>query len=280
VLAYQTGDGMDQFAYLTLPSQADHGNPAPLIVMPHGGPQSRDYDSFDPLVQIFARAGYAVLQPQFRGSRGFGLEFMDAGEGEWAASMQTDIYDAMDAAGADPRISLERACMVGWSYGGYAALVSAVDESDRFLCTVSIAGVSDIRELMEHESNEDAWGERLYWSRVIGNWNHWGRDENILSPALRALNLSRPLLLAHGERDLIVPVEQSRIFEDAVAEAGGAALLESLYFEDAGHAYRSFSGRDLYRLLSTTLDFVETHNPVAVEAPAAMTSAGHAPESQ
>ena len=266
-VAYLTGDGMNQFAYLTIPTLARPDSPAPLVIMPHGGPQTRDYDRYDPMVQILTRSGYAVLQPQFRGSRGFGLEFMDAGEEEWAGLMQSDIYDALDAARDDPRIDAHRACIVGWSYGGYAALTSAVDGSDRFACTISIAGVSDIRELMENETRNSVWRQQLYWSRVIGNWNHWGREARVLSPALRAENLDRPLLLMHGSLDAIVPVDQSEIFQDAANEAGQGDLVRSVYFDNARHAYLSFTTTDRERLLREMVDFLGTHLPV-VEAPA------------
>lgn len=267
VLDYTTRDGMDQFAYFTLPAGATVASPAPLVVMPHGGPQLRDYDDYDPLAQILVRAGYAVLQPQFRGSRGFGLEFLDAGEGEWAAAMQTDVYDGMAAAAATGVVDPERSCIIGWSYGGYAALISAVDESDLFRCTVSIAGVSDIEALMDHEVNRDDQAGQLYWSRVIGNWNHWGREARVLSPALRAENLDRPLLLMHGSLDAIVPVDQSEIFQDAANEAGQGDLVRSVYFDNARHAYLSFTTTDRERLLREMVDFLGTHLPV-VEAPA------------
>jgi|GEM_PF-1325271 len=268
IVEYTTRDGMSQFGYLTLPEGASAAAPAPLIVMPHGGPQSRDDDEYDPLLQSLVHAGYAVFQPQFRGSEGFGLDLQDAGEGQWALAMQNDVYDGMDAALANPAVNGDAACMVGWSYGGYVALQSAVDQTDRFLCTIAIAGVSDIRELMDSATVRANY-QRLYWARVIGDWRAWGRDEIGLSPALSAANLTRPLLLLHGSADEIVSIAQSQIFAEAANEAGRGALVSGAAIDGARHQYSAMSVPQRVAILRNVLGFLSTHNPVRPGAQAA-----------
>jgi len=276
IVEYTTRDGMSQFGYLTLPDGASAAAPAPLIVMPHGGPQARDTDDYDPMLQSLIHAGYAVFQPQFRGSEGFGLDLQDAGEGQWALAMQNDVYDGMDAALANPAIDGDAACMLGWSYGGYVALQSAVDQTDRFLCTISIAGVSDIRELMDSATVRANY-QRLYWARVIGDWRAWGRDEVGLSPALSAASLTRPLLLLHGSADEIVSIAQSQIFAEAANEAGRGALVSGAGIDGARHQYSAMTVAQRVAIFSNVLGFLANHNPVDSGAPVPGSPATAAP---
>lgn len=142
-ITYKARDGSDIPAYLATPPGAKP--PFPLVVLPHGGPNERDVLSFNPLVQFLATRGFAVLQPQFRGSTGFGEAFRDAGDRQWGGLMQDDITDGVHAMStqqiADPR----RVCIVGTTpYGGYTALAGAAFTPELFQCAVSIDGVSDL----------------------------------------------------------------------------------------------------------------------------------------
>jgi dipeptidyl aminopeptidase/acylaminoacyl peptidase len=127
--------------------------------MPHGGPEARDYPVFDWWAQAFASRGYVVLQPNFRGSTGYGAAFLRAGYGEWGRKMQSDISDGLaflvDAGIADPG----RACIVGASYGGYAALAGVTLQKGLYRCAVSVAGISDLQKMVAtdvYESGGDA----------------------------------------------------------------------------------------------------------------------------
>lgn len=156
-ITYQARDGTRIPAYLTLPPGKNTG-PGPLVVLPHDGPNQRDYPEFSWLVQFLATRGYAVLQPQFRGSTGFGEAFEKAGYREWGGLMQDDITDGVramiDQGIADPH----RVCIVGIAYGGYAALAGAAFTPKLYGCAASINGIADLRALMRSQVPQpEAW---------------------------------------------------------------------------------------------------------------------------
>ena len=140
---YKARDGLDIPAYLTLPPGKAPKN-LPVVVMPHGGPDYRDYIGFDWMAQFFANRGYAVLQPNFRGSSGYGHKFTEAGLHQWGLKMQDDISDGVKKLIADGIANPKRVCIVGASYGGYAALAGATFTPDLYACAVSFAGISDL----------------------------------------------------------------------------------------------------------------------------------------
>lgn len=202
-LYYVARDGFEVPAYLSLPT----GAPAtglPAVILPHGGPTARDYWGFDWIVQFLAAKGYAVLQSNYRGSAGYGAEWV--GEGAFR-SWRRAIDDITDGAKhlvetgiADPN----RICIAGWSYGGYAALLSAVEEPDRYRCVVSIAPVTD-PGLWVQESRG------FLNSRAVREFV--GYEEDVLergSPLERADEIRAPILLFHGDEDLNVSVDHSR----------------------------------------------------------------------
>jgi len=216
---YKARDGLEISAYLTLPRGAANppASPLPAIVMPHGGPEARDYAAFDPLVQMLANHGYAVLQMNFRGSAGFGAEFKAAGAKEWGEAMQDDITDGtrwlVESGIADPG----RICVFGGSYGGYAALMGVVKEPGMYRCAVSVNGVTDLPDFVA--SRREFVGGIRSTTRQIGDL--W-RDKDKLernSPARRAADIQVPVLLVHGTDDRIVPVAQSRKMADALKGA-------------------------------------------------------------
>src|SRR5690606_36518700 len=174
--------------------------PLPTVIFPHGGPQSRDVAAFDPLVQLMTSRGYAVFQLNFRGSTGYGREFREAGHRQWGQAMQDDVTDGTRWLIGEGYSDSDRICIVGWSYGGYAALMGAVKEPDLYRCASSIAGVTDLPATLRHR--------RPFLlgnipTRFIGDlWK--GRAslrEN--SPVNRAADFHVPVLLAHGTRDRV-----------------------------------------------------------------------------
>lgn len=221
-IQYQARDGQIIRGYLTLPLGADAKN-LPMVTMPHGGPQARDVMRFDYLAQFFANRGYAVFQPNFRGSDGYGDKFADAGKGEWGGLMSDDVTDGVKKLVELGVANPDRMCIVGWSYGGYASLIASVVTPDLYNCAVSINGVSDLPDMMDYETkgNSDSYyTARDYWTDHIGH-RYKDRERLIEGSAARQVDkISIPILLIHAETDRIVPVEQSRKMERVLKEAG------------------------------------------------------------
>lgn len=212
--------------YLTLPVGRGEKN-LPAIVMPHGGPYGRDSWGYDPLLQLLANRGYAVLQLNFRGSTGYGSEWLQAGFQGWGTVMHDDITAGarwlISEGYADPA----RLCVLGWSYGGYAALIGAVKEPDLYRCAVSIAGVSDLKDII----NEDA---RFYGGAAAARNSTGDEDLDDQSPRRRAAEIRAPILLVHGSADIPVIERHSRRMARALAAAGKPH--ETLYIEDGDHS--------------------------------------------
>ena len=220
-ITYKARDGLPIPAYLTLPPGTPaHGAKAPLVVLPHGGPRSRDGFGFDWLAQFLATRGYAVLQPQFRGSWGFGKAFEDSGKGEWGGKMQTDLLDGVAAVAATGDADPARVCIVGASYGGYAALAGVTLHPDAYRCAASIAGVSDLGLFMVEAKRvygPDSAGLEA-WGAILGNV---GTSQLMAtSPARQVANIRSPVLLIHGDKDTVVPIEQSQRMANAMKAAG------------------------------------------------------------
>ncbi len=200
----KTPDGKVLQGYLTLPVGSD-GKKVRTIIHPHGGPHARDHWGYDDVVQFMASRGYAVLQVNFRGSVGFGDEWYQAGVRNWGTVMIDDITVATKWAIAEGIADPAHTCIVGWSYGGYAALMSAARESELYKCVVSIAGVSDLRALQREDSR--FYGGRQSLERLLGT------DSDELkagSPTRSAGKIKVPVLMVHGDSDIQVDVEHSR----------------------------------------------------------------------
>lgn len=217
-LRYAARDGYPIEAYLTLPPGSD-GQNLPLVVVPHGGPESRDYPMFDVFAQFLATRGYAVLQPQFRGSTGFGDAHRLAGYGEWGGLMQDDVSDGVRAMIARGVAAPGRVCIVGLSYGGYAALAGATMTPELYRCAASINGVADLRSMLGYSRQQ--YGKESsalqYWEKSIGK----AGDEKLTarSPKNLAADVTMPILLMHGEDDTVVPVSQSESMANALRRA-------------------------------------------------------------
>jgi dipeptidyl aminopeptidase/acylaminoacyl peptidase len=210
---YQATDGTLIPGYLTLPPGVDTPKDLPAIVMPHGGPNARDYWRFDYLAQFYASRGYVVLQPNFRGSTGYGDDFFKQnGFRSWPTAIG-DVLDAGKWLVAQGIANPEKLAIVGWSYGGYAALQAAVVDPSVFKAVVAIAPVTDLPELKELHRQ---WSDFLVVSREIGEGPHVREG----SPALNAAKIKVPVLLFHGEMDRNVPIRQSKEMSDRLGAAG------------------------------------------------------------
>lgn len=262
MITYKASDGMELYGVLTLP-RGRAARDLPLVMLPHGGPASRDYVRFDWWAQALAARGYAVFQPQFRGSNGFGEAYLQAGYGEWGRKMQTDVSDAISHLDSLDIIDPSRVCIVGASYGGYAALAGVAMQPDTYRCAVSVAGVADLRQMLMSEwratgfQRESQNPVMRYWSRFMGA--DGARDEVLLqrSPSQLASAITAPVLLIHGRDDTVVPFEQSTIMRDALTRAGKDVRLVPLAGEDH---WLSFAPTR-QQMLEETIAFLERHNP-------------------
>jgi dipeptidyl aminopeptidase/acylaminoacyl peptidase len=208
---FKARDGMALHGYLTLPNNVK--NP-PIILHPHGGPYARDSQYFDSFVQMFASRGYAVLQVNFRGSTGYGNQYQTSGYMQWGKKMQTDLLDAMQWVKESGQANTDKACIVGASYGGYAALVAGFQTPDMFKCIISIAGVSDMEAQINH------W-KRFGSDGYVDNAVSKDPDEmKKVSPVNHAKLFKAPVLLLHGQSDIRVSYYQSEVMYDALKDAG------------------------------------------------------------
>jgi dipeptidyl aminopeptidase/acylaminoacyl peptidase len=257
---YQARDGLGIPGYLALPIGREAKN-LPLIVMPHGGPFARDSYAFDPLVQMLTSRGYAVLQPNFRGSTGYGRDFAERGYGEWGEKMQDDLDDGVRWLAADGTIDPKRVCIFGASYGGYAALWGGIRNPEIYRCAASFAGVTDIRAMLKYDA------KGILASRYSKQWRQRvegeeKRDLAAVSPLQQAARLDVPVLIAHGEQDSNVPVDQSRKLVAALKAR--KAPVYAAFYPTAGHGFDSSANQlDFMKRLEA---FLEVHNPAGAPA--------------
>lgn len=204
-VSYSARDGVSIPAYLTLPK--DSKGPYPTVILPHGGPIARDTGRFNYWTQFLASRGYAILQPNFRGSSGYGQSYMEAGYREWGQAMQNDIIDGLkwmiDEKITDP----DKVCIVGGSYGGYAALVASYQTPEYFKCAVSFAGVSDLKKTVLAARRYI--GGQMITAKMAKSVSSWSNFDDI-SPIANVEKIAIPLLLVHGDEDNRVAVKQSR----------------------------------------------------------------------
>jgi dipeptidyl aminopeptidase/acylaminoacyl peptidase len=203
-VSYVARDGLTIPAYLTRPVAS---GPLPMVVLPHGGPTTRDYLGFDPVAQFLASRGLAVLQPNFRGSSGYGAAFEAAGYGEWGLAMQDDVTDGVRAMIERGIADAERICIVGWSYGGYVALMGAVKTPDLYRCAVSGAGITDIRRMLS-EGARYKFG--LKDRPAVGDYQKDRGKLKDTSPINNVEAIKIPILLVHGDKDRSVPIGHSK----------------------------------------------------------------------
>lgn len=222
-ITYRARDGTRIPAYLTLPNVPEPRN-LPLILLVHGGPHNtRDTMDFDWWAAFLASRGYAVLQPNYRGSGGYGKAWEDAGRRQWGGLMQTDVEDGAAAIVRAGIADEARMCIVGASYGGYAALAGATLTPDRYRCAVSVAGVSDLISMLNDTINQSGGSDSFsadWWRASIGDRSEDRAAIREVSPANLADRVHIPILLMHGTEDTVVPMEQSRRMQRALSAAG------------------------------------------------------------
>jgi dipeptidyl aminopeptidase/acylaminoacyl peptidase len=258
---YKTQDGTAEKAILTLPPgyTLETARNLPAAVLPHGGPQGRDYYGFDWWAQALAARGYVVIQPQFRGSGGYGQAFERAGWGQWGKLMQTDVSDAFKAVAAKGIVDPNRACIVGWSYGGYATLAGVTVQNGLYRCAAAGAAPADLNAMLVWTRDREGklgYGMR-YWRKSMGLNGEGDPAANAISPAKLANRVTVPLMIIHGRQDTTVPLEQGEIMANAMRAAGKP--VELVVLENETHHIESASTRT--KMLQAMTGFLARYNP-------------------
>ena len=254
-IKYKARDGLTIPGYLTMPlDRPDHG--LPLIVMPHGGPFARDTWDYDPYVQFLASRGYVVLQPNFRGSTGYGKDYVEKGYGQWGRGMQDDVDDGVDWLIKSGKVDAKRVCIMGASYGGYAALWGAIRNPEKYRCAVSLSGVTDLPGMLRADRRS------FNAPRYFRDWQSHVRGEDkkvdldTVSPLAQAARLNVPVLIAHGEKDDNVLPKQAHQMVKALAAKPN---VEALFYKDEGHGLTK--KEDMADFLTHLDAFLAKHNP-------------------
>jgi len=259
MVTWKAADGLDLHGVLNLPPGREAKN-LPVIVMPHGGPEDRDYPVFFWWAQAFASRGYAVFQPNFRGSSDYGKAFRDAGFGQWGRKMQTDISDGLAELARQGIVDPKRACTAGWSYGGYAALAGVTVQNGLYRCSVSMAGVSNLPGFLNWSADKAGFSSDAttrYWKSFMGVTSAFGNDLGAISPAQLAGRADAPVLLIQGKDDTVVPYEQAVDMVDALKRAGKP--VEFVALDGADHWLLKENTR--IAMAKASVAFVEKYNP-------------------
>ena len=247
---FETSDKTELNGYITLPNNLAVDKKAPLVVMIHGGPQTRDFYQFDSEVQLLANHGYAVMQVNFRGSEGYGSAFRRAGYLEWGGKMIQDIIDATNYVTTHFNVDSDRMCTYGASYGGYAALMATVRAPDLYKCAIGYDGIYDLNYAFSESDTMRLLGGKAYLERVLGTDP---KRLNEFSPVNHADKIKAKVMLIHGDKDTRVPVINAEKMLEKLEAAG--QKVPYLNFSKSGHGVRDPEGRlELYTALLKHLE--------------------------
>lgn len=242
-IQYKARDGMTIYGYLTTPADKEAKN-LPMVVFPHGGPWGRDLWGYDPYAQWLANRGYAVLQPNFRASTGYGKQYLNAGDRQWAGTMHTDLLDGKDWVIKQGIADAKKVCIMGGSYGGYATLAGVAFSPDAFACGVDIVGPSNLNTLLKTIPP--------YWSTLLAVFHkRMGEDEAFLksqSPLFKADQIKAPLLIGQGANDPRVNKAESDQIVAAMRKNNKP--VEYYVFPDEGHGFARPENRTAFNAAS------------------------------
>lgn len=261
LITYTASDGMKIEAVLTMPRHRKHAKNLPLVMLTHGGPYGvRDDTSYDDWSQAIAEQGYVVIQPNYRGSGGYGKDFIKAGRSDgFGTRMQDDLNDAMDHLVKQGVVDPKRACMMGWSYGGYASARAAQRDPQRWRCTVAGAGVYDLPMMRDYDKE--------YLGSFGANYLAKGANElSAVSPARNTDTKWAPILVVHGVRDPRVPINQGRTLVSRLKGSGKVKGVDYDYIEQPrnGHYGRYFTKAERIEWLQGSADWFERFNPAYI----------------
>jgi dipeptidyl aminopeptidase/acylaminoacyl peptidase len=255
-IRYRASDGKEIEAVLTMPRHRAGQKNLPLIVLPHGGPWARDSADWEyvPWAQPLAELGYVVVQPNYRGSSGYGREWEKAADGAWGERMQDDLNDAVSYLASQGIVDPKRVCMMGWSYGGYAASRAAQRDGSKYRCAISGAGVHDLPAMVSYDKNYlGAYAAK----HALGSA---GKLQEV-SPGLHPASYSTPILIIHGEKDQRVPVAQSRSLVQRLKSAGKVEGRDFEYVEIPRETHNLLLESSRLKVIEAVKAFLDKHNP-------------------
>lgn len=252
-ITYKAADGLDIPAYLTLPPNKDPKR-LPLIVYPHSGPAFNDSLDLEWIVQALASKGYAVLQPNYRGSTRYGEAFIAAGNGEWAGKMLTDLSDGVAHLVRQGIVDPARVAIFGNNgYSGYAALAGVALASGIYNCAISSAGISDMELYRLTNVGDDADPSYRYFRKLVGEKT----DLAAISPARNASKVAVPVMLIHSEQESGIDIQQSRKMAGALKSAGKPHEFIEFKAEDNWHLVE----KSRIEFINHVTTFLQKNNP-------------------
>ncbi|MCE2570267.1 S9 family peptidase [Motilimonas eburnea] len=253
-IQFTSSDGLIIHGYLTTPANIPARN-LPTVLLVHGGPHARDFYGFDPQVQLLANRGYAVLQVNYRGSVGYGRDFLSAGFGEFSLKMHQDLIDGVDWAIAKGITDPDHVAIVGASYGGYATLVGLTKTPDKFACGVDIFGISDLELFINSVPQVWTLGMDI-WRSFVGDVNDPKDLEKMrqASPIYFIDKINKPLLVIQGTEDVRVTKEQSRNMVEKMRQLNKP--VEYWEMDGVGHNFGDLQNQR--RLTSKVDEFLAT----------------------
>ncbi|WP_448550072.1 alpha/beta hydrolase family protein [Thalassotalea fusca] len=251
-IQFTASDGLTINGYFTEAKSKQADEPAPLIVLVHGGPHARDNWEYYPERLFLAENGYSVLQVNFRGSTGYGLAYQEAGFENWGTAIQQDIYDGVQWAINNKLASADKLCIMGTSFGAYSALQSIIKYPDTYKCSIANAGVYDLPLLFEEgDIPKNSWGES-YLEMTLGT----NTDALIAnSPNYHADKINTPLFLAHGKKDERAPFTHAERLREALDKANK----KYEWYAVRNEAHGFFDPKNQKEYMNKVLDFLETH---------------------
>lgn len=261
MVRYRASDGEMIEAAVTMPRHRMGQKNLPVVMITHGGPFGpRDNAEFEPWAQAMAEQGYVVVQPNYRGSGGYGSEWIKKGRDDgFGLRMQDDLNDAITHLAQQGVVDADRACMMGWSYGGYASARAAQRDPDKWNCTIAGAGVYDLGLMRRYDVG--------YLGKFGSNYLAKGAaDLDSVSPAKNASGDWAPILIVHGVRDARVPVEQARTLVSALKSAGKQEGKDFVYLEQPKNTHNLPYDSTRIEWLGAAAAWLEKHNPAYVSS--------------
>ncbi len=250
-----SNDGLTLNGYFTAAKYEQNNSTSPAVVLVHGGPRARDNANFNRITHLLSQAGYGVIQVNFRGSEGFGQQFLSAGNRHWGNKIQQDILEATQYAQSIFHLDPNKTCIMGASFGAYSSIQSSIIYPEHYRCAIANAGIYDL-ELLKQEGDVPQLGfGKAYLAEAVGND---ASQLRMFSPIFNVDKIKAPLLIAHGKQDKRAPYEHAEKLLKALKRSN--KKVTTFIQESEGHGFYNPEIREAY--FSKVLAFLKRHNPV------------------